>query len=131
MTNKSEKIQTIKTDLPCPCCKKPMYRQFGNQMFPGNRDYGMMLFCIHGDPNARRHPQEVAGHGSGRSDEAMLKDAYAIIQSKFCGAKYEAEGELVEVDASEVVTAPKEEPKKAKRKGRQNPPVVDSEDDAL
>ena len=131
MTVTKDKPQSHKSEYLCPCCKKPLYWQYGHQTEPGNRDYGMMLFCIHGDPDARTHPQEVAGHGNGRSDEAMMKSAYAVILAKFTGAKYETEGELVPVDTSEVVAVVEESVKKGKRAKRQNPPVVEDDDDSI
>jgi hypothetical protein len=101
-------------------------------MYPGNKDYGMMLFCVNGDPDARRHPQEVAGHGFGRSDESMLKTAYAVIQAKFCGAKLDTEGDLMPIDASEIETVPEPDaPKKGKRKVKTLVPVVEDDEEAI
>jgi hypothetical protein len=132
MTKKQETVKTVPTEYPCPCCKKPLHYQYGNQMYPGDEDYGAMLFCIHGDPHARTHPQEVAGHGNGRSLESMLKVAYAVIQAKFCGARLETEGELQEVDVSEVETETvPEAPKKGKRKVKTLVPVVADDEEAI
>ena len=103
MTKKQEKKTPVAkaTDYCCPCCDKPLYFSYGNQMYPGERDHGVMLFCIHGDPNARSHPQEVAGHAFFKrideDDSKALARAYGIIRAKFCGAKLENEGEPVEV----------------------------------
>lgn len=55
-------------------------------MHPNNPEYGIMLYCIHGDPTGRNHPQEVAGHGK------TIKDAYDVILSKFAGAFEVAKG---------------------------------------
>src|SRR4051812_31469722 len=115
MKKKQETIPSaVPTNFGCPICKKPMYRQWGDQMHPGDKDFGVTLFCIHGDPDARTHPQEVAGHGNGRSDDSMIKVAYAVIQAKFCGAKLDTEGEMTEIDAAQVEATP--EIPKGKRK---------------
>ena len=135
MTKKQETQKPVPTDYCCPVCDKPLFRQYGNQMYPGNKDYGVTLFCVNGDPNARAHPQEISGHGNGRSDESMLKNAYAVIRSKLCGAKLETEGELVDIDAGvtltdddiKVTSAHIEEIRKGKRKVKTAVPVVEDE----
>lgn len=95
------------TDYCCPCCDKPLHHQWGNQTFPGDRKFGVMLFCRNGDPAGRIHPQEVSGHGNFRrvdeKDEAALQRAYAVIQARFCGAKLENEGETMEIPADELL----------------------------
>lgn len=89
------------TDYCCPICDKPLYMAYGDQTHPGQREHGIVLFCIHGDPNARKHPQEVAGHGNFKrvdeKDEACLARAYGIIRAKFCGAKLDNESEIEEI----------------------------------
>jgi len=66
------------TDYCCPCCDAPLIKVYGCQLHSG----GITLYCEHGDPDAKKHPQEVAGHG--RTE----KDAYAVILAKFAGGKY-------------------------------------------
>ena len=75
--------KTGETDYCCPCCDEPLMKAFGNQLHPGDKNYGVGLYCAHGDPDAKKHPQEVAGHG--KTD----KDAYAVILAKFAGGKYD------------------------------------------
>lgn len=77
-----EKEKVGQTDYCCPCCDSPLMKMFGGQMYPGDRNHGVTLYCEHGDPDAKKHPQEVSGHG--KSD----KDAYAVILAKFAGGKY-------------------------------------------
>lgn len=116
------------TEYCCPICNKPLSIQYGNQMYPGNKDYGVTLFCIGGDPDAKKHPQEVSGHGNGRSDDSMLKNAYSVLQARFCGMKLDTEGELTEIDFSELETVSAPEIPKAKRKAKVNPPVVEDDE---
>jgi hypothetical protein len=98
VTDMKKKTQTeteplsVPTDYCCPLCDKPLYRRWGNSVNPDNKEFGVQLFCIHGDPDAKFHPQDVSGHGFGRSDEAMLQRAYQIILAKFCGGKLPQEG---------------------------------------
>lgn len=107
MKKKQEKSGSESTDYCCPICDNPLYRQYGNQSHPNEREYGIFLFCIHGDTEARKHPQEVAGHGtfkrSDEKDEACLARAYGIIRAKFCGAKLETEGQTVEIPDSDEI----------------------------
>lgn len=118
------------TDYCCPSCDKPLFAQWGNQMFPGNKEYGVTVFCMNGDPSGRSHPQEISGHGNGRNDEIMLKNAYGVLKAKFCGARLENEGELTGVDATEETPAV-ESPKKGKRKAKSFVPVVEPEDESI
>lgn len=120
-----------RTDYRCPLCDKPLFRQWGNQTHPGDKEFGVTLFCINGDPDARNHPQEVSGHGNGRSEESMMKNAYAVIQARFCGAKLDTEGELQEIAVDEVETVPAPTISKGKRKAKTVMPVVEEEDDSI
>lgn len=119
---KKETNKPIATDYCCPVCDKPLYRQWGESIHPGDKNFGVTLFCAYKDCPAA----EVAGHGNGRSDESMIEKAYAVIRAKFCGGKLPTEGDLTEVPEE-----PAEEPKKGKRKTKQSPPVVEPEDDAI
>ena len=77
-------IEPKVTDYCCPICDKPLLQVPGSQLNPKD---GITLYCGNGDPNARNHPQEVAGHGKNE------RVAYDIIRMKFTKARVEIETE--------------------------------------
>lgn len=57
----------------CPVCQCELSEVAGNRLHPGDKNYGMTLFC-----SAMSCPaQEVMGHGNN------VKDAYEVITQKF------------------------------------------------
>lgn len=59
----------------CPICKVELTAVDGERMHPGDRNYGVMLYCF----NVKCGAQEVMGHGS------KEKDAYEVVTAKFVG----------------------------------------------
>ena len=57
----------------CPLCNAELVESLGNQVFPGDKRYGVMLFC----PSHACPAQEVMGHG----DNA--KEAFEVITHKY------------------------------------------------
>jgi len=57
----------------CPVCKSELKEEFGNQLHPGDKDYGITLYC----PNWQCPAAEVSGHGDN------VKQAFEVITSKF------------------------------------------------
>lgn len=70
------------TDYCCPLCDSPLIASSGDSM---SKDNGWTLYC----PNLKCPAQEVSGHGSGRSKETAIANAYKIIRMKFTDAKVE------------------------------------------
>ena len=134
MKNKLETLP-VKTEYSCPICKSPLFRQWGQQLHAGDKDFGVTLFCRNGDGNGRLHPQEVSGHGNCRanaSDAVMIANAYAVIQAKFAGGKL-PQVETEEIDLTEPTPEPvvvKAQPATRKPKKIKGLPVVESESDS-
>jgi len=78
------KRKTQKTDYCCPVCDCQLLSVTGDSLNPLN---GITLYCPNGDPDAKKHPQEVSGHGKNE------KIAYDIIRMKFTNAKVEVNTE--------------------------------------
>lgn len=114
-------LSPVKTEYKCPICNAPLYRQWGSQMFVGDKNHGVTLFCIKGDPNGRNHPQEVSGHGNCRanaSDDVMIANAYAVVMARFAGGKMpQAETEEIEVELPTVTAVVEIEKPTKKSKG--------------
>ena len=60
-------------DFLCPICRGPLDAQDGNQLHPGNPDYGVTVYC----PSRACPAQEVAGH------HTTLDKAFRVIKEKF------------------------------------------------
>ena len=57
----------------CPVCQGKLVEQSGNELHPGDDNYGITLYC-----SSKQCPaQEVSGHGKN------LKDAWEVLQLKF------------------------------------------------
>lgn len=57
----------------CPVCQSELTQSLGNQLHPGNKDYGITLYC----PSKQCPAPEVSGHGGN------VKEAYSVVQQKF------------------------------------------------
>lgn len=58
----------------CPVCNGNLVEFTGNELHPGDDNYGITLYC----PKENKcTAQEVAGHGN------KVKDAWEVIQLKF------------------------------------------------
>jgi len=67
----------VQTDYCCPICNTQLNRQYGNSVHPNDPDFGVGLTCPQGDPDGKKHPQDVSGHGK------TEKEAYSVILAKF------------------------------------------------
>jgi hypothetical protein len=61
------------TKYPCPVCKVNLHWEFGEQIHPGNPEYGVMVFCR----NKECRAEEVMGHGKNE------KEAFEIVTDRF------------------------------------------------
>lgn len=136
MKNKLE-LTPVKTDFHCPLCKEHLFRQWGEQLHPGDKEFGVTLFCRNGDPSGNKHAQEVSGHANGRansSDDVMIAKAYAVILAKFSGASLPSESsddteiqETKEETATTVEAKPVKSAKSKKERKIKGLPVVEPE----
>lgn len=63
-------------EYKCPVCGMVLTEVAGESVHPGDRDYGVTLYCSAGYP-LMCSAQEVAGHGKN------AKDAFEVITNKF------------------------------------------------
>ena len=57
----------------CPVCNSLLKEEYGNQLHPGDKEYGIVLYCANKECTAA----EVSGHGDN------VKQAFEVITSKF------------------------------------------------
>lgn len=60
-------------NFTCPMCEHQLVQMPGNELHPGDKDFGVSLWC----PSNACPSQEVAGHG----DNA--REAFEVITDKF------------------------------------------------
>lgn len=63
--------------MKCPLCQTELSEMPGSRIHPGDRDYGITLWC----PSSSCPSQEVMGHGD------KVKDAFEVIQAKYTDLK--------------------------------------------
>lgn len=59
----------------CPVCEAELVSMAGNQLYPGDKNYGVTLWC----PSGACPAQEVSGHGD------TVKEAFEVITHRFKG----------------------------------------------
>ena len=94
-TKKQNLIPAEKSQYNCPICKGSMFKIYGNQLHPGDEDFGITVFC---NSRVSGHPQEVAGHGK---NEARANE---VVLAKFTGTRIQHDS----VEDEPTTEAPKE-----------------------
>ena len=111
-----KQTKIVESDYCCPVCLSPLMIKWGDGIHKGDKSFGGFLICV--APRAKcPTPENVEGHGNGRSEATILSNAYKIIMAKYTGAKIDlSEEQPVEpVETSPVVmTISSKPPKKSK-----------------
>jgi hypothetical protein len=125
---KSNEIVPELSDYCCPKCSSQLVIEWGNTIHRGDRAYGGFLVCR--APSSKCNtPENVSGHGTGRSESTILSNAYKIIMAKYTGASVDLSEEQraePEDKLPEITTTIKSKPTK---KSKKSLPVVAIEDD--
>ena len=89
------------TGYCCPLCDSVLVVEWGDGIHVGDKKFGGSLICI--APRSKCPvPENVKGHGLGRSEETILSNAYKIILAKYTGAKIDLSEEQP-AESTEVI----------------------------
>lgn len=68
---RDNKVERKRSRMNCPVCEVPLVLSVGDQVHPGNVDYGVTLDC-----GNRGCPSTVSAHGKNE------KEAFEVLQEK-------------------------------------------------
>jgi len=97
-----KQTKMIESDYCCPICNSQLVIEWGDGIHKGDKAFGGFLTCI--APRAKcSTPENVRGHGNGRSEATILSNAYKIIMAKYTGEKIDlSEEQPVEPEVEEA-----------------------------
>jgi hypothetical protein len=125
MYDNMEPMKKLKneSDYCCPICNSALMIEWGNGVHKGDQAFGGFLTCQ--APASRcPTPENVRGHGNGRSEASILAAAYKIIMAKYTGANIDLSDDQPVEPAAELPEAPVAIKSKPSKKSKATLPVV-------